>query len=136
LISEALLQLDKPIPVEVGDKALLMKLDLPPKQTRVIGLAEIVNLPETAPELHTAKVRQGFVSEKRAQDLYLVSGLFQTKEAAQHVVGNSVITGGSKIKGTIVDAHDEKGTVFVKFEGSPSLQEKVFYYKLRSVRIV
>lgn len=134
-VSQAFLQLDKPVPVEVGDKALLMKLDLPPKQSRVIGLADIISLPETAPELYSAKVKQGFISKKTSEDLHVVSGLFQTREAAQHVSGNSVLT-ASKIKGTIVSPYDEKGAVLVKFENPPNVSEKVYYYKLRSVRIV
>jgi len=131
----ALIQLEKPVSVEVGDKALLMKLDLPPKQFRVVGLAEVTNLFELIPEVYSAKVKTGFINKKTVDDLYVVSGLFQTKIATQQALGSSVLT-ASKIKGTIVRPYDEKGEVFIKFEFPPNMSEKVYYYKLRSVKIV
>ncbi len=131
----ALIQLEKPVSVEVGDKALLMKLDLPPKQFRVIGLAEAVDLLEVAPEMYSAKVKLGFINQKASEDRWVVSGLFQTKMAAQQVIGNNVLT-ASKIKGTIVSQHGEKGEVLVRFESPPKISEKVYYYRLRSVKIV
>jgi len=133
-VCQALIQLERPIPVEVADKALLMKLDLPPKQFRVIGLAEVIDTPEAIPEMYSAKVRQGFLSKKTLEDLYVISGLFQTKVAAQQVSGSNVLT-ASKIKGTIVSPYGDKGDVLVKFESPPNIPEKVYYYKLRSTRI-
>jgi selenocysteine-specific elongation factor len=133
-VSQALIQLEKPIPAEVGDKALLMKLDLPPKQFRVIGLAQVTDLPEVLPEMYSAKARQGIVNEKASDDLYAVSGLFQTAIAAQHVSSTNVIT-ATKIKGTIVGPYGDKGEVLVRFENPPSISEKVYYYKLRNARI-
>jgi len=132
---KALIQLEKPVPVEVGDKALLMKLDLPPKQFRVIGLAEVADLLETAPEMYSAKVKVGYVGEKTSEDQWVVSGLFQTKMAVQQMTGGNVLT-ASKVKGTIVSPHGEKGETLVKFEKSPSTSEKVYYYKLRRAKIV
>lgn len=133
-VCQALIKLERPTPVEVGDKALLMKLDLPPRHFRIIGLAEVVNLPEAVPEIYSAKVKQGVINKKTSENLYVVSGLFHTKVAAQHMVGNKVVT-ASKIKGTIVSSHGDKGEVLVKFENSPSISEKVYYYKLRSAKI-
>ena len=134
-VCQALIKLERPTPVEVGDKALLMKLDLPPRQFRIIGLAEVINVPEAVPEIYSAKVKQGTISKKTSENLYVISGLFQTKVASQHMVGNKVVT-ASKIKGTIVSSYDDKGEVLVKFENPPSLSEKVYYYKLRSAKIV
>ncbi len=74
------------------------------------------------------------ISKKTSENLYAVSGLFQTKVASQHVVGKKVLT-ASKIKGTIVSSHGDKGEVLVKFENPPSISEKVYYYKLRSAKI-
>jgi selenocysteine-specific elongation factor len=134
-VCRALIQLEKPVPVEVGEKALLMKLDLPPKQFRVIGLAEVADLLETAPEMYSAKVKVGYVGKKTSEDQWIVSGLFQTKMAAQQMTGESVLT-ISKVKGTIISPHGEKGDVLVKFENPPSASEKVYYYKLRRAKIV
>ncbi len=132
--SEALVKLDKPIPVEIGDKALLMKLDLPPKQFRIVGLADVITILGAIPELRSAKVKQGFVGQKTSENLYVVSGLFQTKVASQHVIGNNVLT-ASKTKGTIVSSYGEKGDVLVNFEKPPEPSEKVYYYKLRIAKI-
>jgi selenocysteine-specific elongation factor len=134
-VCEALIRLEKPIPVEIGEKALLMKLDLPPKEVRVIGVAEVIDLPEKVPEMYSAKIKQGIVNQKTAENLYVVSGLFQTKVATQQVLGKDVIT-ASKIKGTIAESYGDKGDVTVKFQKPPSTSEKVYYYKLRSAKIV
>lgn len=130
----ALVQLERELPVEVGDKALLMKLDLPPKEFRIIGVAQVVGLPEAIPEMYTARVRQGFVSQKTSEGMYVVSGLFQTKVAAQQVLGSNVLT-ASRSKGTIAGAYGERGEVLVNFESEPDQSERVYYYKLRRTAI-
>jgi selenocysteine-specific elongation factor len=132
--TEALMKLDKPVPVEIGDKALLMKLDLPPKQFRIVGLAEVINIPVAFPEMRSAKVKQGFVGEKTPENLFVVSGLFQTIAASQHVIGHNVLT-ASRTKGTIVSSFGDQGDVLVNFEKPPSVSEKVYYYKLRIAKI-
>lgn len=131
--SQALITLEKPTPVEKGDKALIMKIDLSPKQVRVIGLAEVINLPEKPPKLYSAKIKYGSIREKTSDSLYVVSGLFQTKIASQHMVGKNVVS-SSKIKGTIVSAHGNSGDVLVKFERPPNTSEKVYYYKLKTAK--
>jgi len=130
----ALIKLDEPAPVEVGDKALLMKLDLPPKRSRVIGAADVTGLPESAPEIYTAKVKKGTVSERAQDGAYIVTGLFSSKEAAQSLIGESVIT-ASKIKGTIASSHGDKGDTLVNFKELPKLMENVYWYKLRKITI-
>lgn len=131
----ALIILEKPVTVEIGEKALLIKMDLPPKQSRVMGLAEIINFFDTPPEMYIIKMKTGFISHKVTEDTYVVSGLFKSSDAVQHVLGNNVVT-TSKIKGTILNAHDEKGGTLVKFETPPSMNEKVYFYKLRRAKIV
>lgn len=133
-VCQALIKLERSIPVEVGDKALLMKLDLPPRQFRIIGLAEVINLAEVIPEIYSAKVKQGIISKRTPESLYIVSGLFQTKVATQHVLGSTVLT-ASKTKGKIVGSYGDKGEALVKFENSPSISEKVYYYKLKGAKI-
>ncbi len=133
-VCQVMIQLEKLIPVEVGEKALLMKLDLPPKQFRVIGLAEINDLPETVPEVYSAKAKVGFISKKASEDLYIVSGLFPTEMAAQHALESNVVS-ASKIKGTITSRYGEKGEVLVKFESPPDIFERIYYYKLRRAKI-
>ena len=133
---KALIKVRDPLPTETGDKALLMKLDLSHKQSRIIGIAEVANLP-TRPEIHSAKIKKGNIQEKTANDRYIVSGLFGTKEAAQHVAQEhrKVFAASSKIKGTIVERYGGEGDVLVSFEGVPDLSEEVYYYRLRRTRI-
>lgn len=133
-VCQALIQLDRSVPVEVGDKALLMRLDLPPRQSRIIGVAEVINLPEAVPEIYSAKVKQGVITKKTSDDLYEVSELLQTKVSAQYLVGHKVVT-ASQTKGTIVSSYGEKGDVLVKFADPPNMSEKVYYYKLRRAKI-
>jgi selenocysteine-specific elongation factor len=129
-----LIKLEHPVLLEVGDKALLMKLDLPPKQFRVIGLAEIASLPETLPELYSAKVKKGIVGQKTSEGLYVISGFFQTKAAAETASSNNVMT-VSKTKGTIMSPYGEEGDVLTRFERPPNPSEKVYYYRLRRAKI-
>lgn len=133
---KALIKTRDPLPVETGDKALLMKLDLSPKQSRIIGVAKVANLPRT-PDIYSAKIKKGYVKKKTEDGRYIVSGLFGTKEAAQHVAQEhkKVVVASSKIKGTIVERYSDEGEVLVNFEKPPDLSEEVYYYKLRRIRI-
>jgi selenocysteine-specific elongation factor len=133
--SEALIKLEKPVPVEVGDKALLIKLDLPPKKFRIVGLADVISIFARIPEIHSARIKQGVVREKTSENLHVVTGLFQTEVAAKHVIGNNVVT-ASRIKGTISGSQGDNGDVLVRFERLPGVSEKVYYYKLRAAKIV
>lgn len=133
---KALIKVRDSLPVETGDKALLMKLDLSHKQSRIIGIAEVANLP-TSPEIHSVKIKKGHIQKKTDNDRYIVSGLFGTKEAAQHVAQEhkKVFAPSSKIKGTIEERYGDEGGVVVRFEGAPDLSEEVYYYRLRRTKI-
>ena len=133
-VGNVLIKLQRPIVVEVGDKAILMKLDLPPRQFRIIGLADVVNLPETIPEIYSAKLKEGVVSKQISGNVYVVSGLF-TKEGAPHVVGENVVT-ASRTKGTVVDPYGDKGDVLVAFQTPPRVLENAYWHRLRKVKIV
>ena len=133
---KALIKMQDPLPVETGDKALLMKLDLSPKQSRIIGVAEVANLPRS-PEVHSAIIKRGYVKKKIHNGLYIVSGLFGTEGAAQHVAQEhkKVFVALSKTKGTIVKRYGNEGDVLVNFESPPNLSEEVYYYRLRRTKI-
>lgn len=133
---KALIKIRDLLPVEKGDKALLMKLDLSPKESRIIGVSEVTDLPKS-PEIYSAKVKKGHVQRRTDNGRYAVSGLFGTKEAAQHVAQEhkEVFATSSKIKGTIVERYGGEGDVLVSFEGAPDLSEEVYYYRLRRTRI-
>lgn len=134
--SKALIKTRQPLPLEVGDRLLLAKLDQPHQHSRIIGLAEVTNL-QTSPEIHSAKIKKGQVKKKTAKGLYVVSGLFGTKEAAQHVAEKKrkVYAPSSKITGIIQKDYEENGDVLVKFEDAPDLLEEIHYYRLRSLKI-
>jgi len=133
---KALIKTRDSLPVEIEDKALIMKLDLSPKQSRIIGVAKVANLPKT-PDIYSAKIKKGYIKEKTNSGSYIVSGLFGTKEAAQHVAQEhkKVLVASSKIKGTIIERYGDSGEVLVNFEKPPDLSEKVYYYKLRRIKI-
>jgi selenocysteine-specific elongation factor len=133
---KALIRIRDPLPVETGDKVLLMKLDLSPKQSRIIGVAEVANLPRS-PEIYSAKIKKGYVRKRTNNGLCIISGLFGTKEAARHVARErkNVFAASSKAKGTIVKRYGDEGDVLVNFESPPDLSEEVYYYKLRRARI-
>jgi len=134
-VCNALVVLERALPVEVGDKALLMKLDLPPKQSRVIGLGEIVGLLGADVEVYSAKVKVGFVEKQEAEGRWVVSGLFQSRVAAEHAVGGEVAS-ASKVKGVVLGAEGERGEVLVKFEKALAVSDKVYFYRLRRASVV
>ncbi len=133
---KVLIKMQKALPVEIGDKALLAKLDLPHERSRIVGIAKITALPRN-PELYAAKIKKGTVKKKTPDGFYIVSDLFITKEAAQHVAKKrrKLITAESKAKGTVLQHHGDEGDVIVDFETSPIISEEVYYYRLRRVRI-
>ena len=83
------------------------------------------------------QIKKGTVKKKTPDGFYIVSELFITKEAAQHVAKKrrKLITAESKAKGTVLQHHGDEGDVLVDFETSPIISEEVYYYRLRSVRI-
>jgi selenocysteine-specific elongation factor len=134
-VCNALVILERALPVEAGDKALLMKLDLPPKQFRVIGLGEIVGLPKADVEVYSARVKMGFVEKQAAEGQWVVTGLFQSRVASEHAVGGEVAS-ASKVKGVVSGVAGENGEVLVKFEKAPQVSEKVYFYRLRRASVV
>lgn len=133
--TKALLKFDKPTPVEVGDKVLLMKIDLPPKEFRVIGVADVTRLLEKAPKIYSVKVRKGRIRDRALDGTYIVSGLFSSQEAVKHLIGSNVVT-ASQINGTIRAPYGNKGDFKASFDGIPREDERVLYYKLREAKIV
>ena len=133
---KAFIKLRRPLPVEIGDKALLAKLDLSHKRSRIIGAAEVENLPGS-PEIYAAKIKRGYIQQKADSGLHIVSGLFATKEAAQHVAQKRgrVFAASSKINGTVIEPYGNGGDVLVNFQSPPDLSEEVHYYRLRRARI-
>jgi selenocysteine-specific elongation factor len=134
-VCNALVVLERALPVEVGDKALLMKLDLPPKQSRVIGLGEIVGLPGPDVKVYSAKVKVGFVEKQAEEGRWVVSGLFKSRVAAEQAVGGEVAS-ASKAKGTVFGAVGESGEVLVNFERAPAVSDKVYFCRLRRASVV
>jgi selenocysteine-specific elongation factor len=132
----ALIKTQEPLALEVGDRLLLAKLDQPHQRNRIVGIAEVTSL-QANPEIHSAKIKKGQVGKKTAKGLYLVSGLFGTKQAAEHVAEKKrkVYAVSTKTTGIIQQEYGEDGDVLVKFKDAPLEQEEVHYYRLRRIKI-
>lgn len=133
---KAFIKIKRPIPVEVGDKVLLIKLDLSPKSSRIIGVADVKSLPETT-EIHAARIKRGQVQRKTKTGHFMVSRLFETKSAAKHVSNEKrqIYASKTKVKGTIVEPYGNMGDVLVDFESPPEISEEVFYYRLKRIKL-
>lgn len=133
---KAFIKIKPPLPVEVGDKALLIKLDLSPKRSRIVGVADVKSLPET-PEIYAAKIKRGHVQRKTQTGHFLVSGLFRTKNAAKHVSDEKrkIYASKTKVKGTIVEPSGNRGDVLVEFESPPEISEEALYYRLKRIKL-
>jgi selenocysteine-specific elongation factor len=131
----AIVKLQRPLPVEIDDKALLVKLDLPHNHSRVIGIARIAALPRNV-ELYSARVKKGTI-EKKLHEGYLITGLFKTKEAAEYVAKNrrKLFAATSKATATIINYSGDEGDVIASFKEPPTLSEEVHYYRLRKIRV-
>lgn len=134
-VCNALFVLERALSVEVGDKALLMKLDLPPKQFRIIGLGEVAGLFEADVEVYSAKIKVGLMEKQAADGRWVVSGLFRSKVAAEQAVGGELVS-ASKVKGVVSGAVGETGEVLAKFEKTLAATEKVYFYRLRRASVV
>ncbi|UCD96127.1 MAG: selenocysteine-specific translation elongation factor [Candidatus Bathyarchaeota archaeon] len=132
----ALIKTREPLALEVGDRLLLAKLDQPHQCNRIVGIAEVTSL-QASPEIHSAKIKKGQVKKKTAKDLYAVSGLFRTKQAAEHVAEKQrkVYAVSTKTTGIIQKEYGEDGDVLVKFKDAPKEHEEVHYYRLRRIKI-
>ncbi|MDD1752631.1 MAG: selenocysteine-specific translation elongation factor [Methanotrichaceae archaeon] len=112
--SLAFLVTDKEITAGKGDKLLMMKLDFQPKKSRVVGVAKLLDMPSSAPEFVTKKVRKGKVSKCYSSNVFIVQDLFENKQAAEHSVGRTVIS-ESGSRGKISSAYSDKGEVLAEF---------------------
>jgi selenocysteine-specific translation elongation factor len=132
----ALIKTREPLALEVGDRLLLAKLDQPHQHNRIVGIAEVTSL-QASPEIHSAKIKKGHVKKKTAKNLYVVSGLFGTKEAAEHVAEKQrkVYAVTAKTTGIIQKEYGEDGDVLVKFKDAPGKNGEVHYYRLRRIKI-
>ncbi|MCJ7632822.1 GTP-binding protein, partial [Candidatus Bathyarchaeota archaeon] len=111
--SLAFLETDKAVTAGTGDKLLMMKLDFPPKKSRVIGVGKLIDIPSSKPEFVSKKVRKGRASQRRGLNEVIVQGLFETKQAAEHFLGRTV-TFESGATGKISSTSGDRGEVLVE----------------------
>jgi len=111
----AFLTTSKAFPAEVGDKVLIFKLDLPPKISRIVGVGTVTDIPADHVELMKKKVKKGTAIKKRAQCMFIIQGMFKSKEAVEKYVGQT-LTSDSGIKGRIVSPVGTEGLLLAEFE--------------------
>jgi len=126
---KAVLKLQEVSVAEKGDRLLLMRLDLPPKSSRVVGLLAVTEMSATAPTLFRKKVREGIVKEKLGDRRFLVSGLFESASGAARYVNSPVKSG--EFEGKIDSSHGQDGTVVVEVDRDLPIGSKVSLGSLR-----
>lgn len=111
----AFLRTSKAISTEVGDKVLIFKLDLPPKTSRIVGTGTIVEIPLRQLEFVRKKVKRGIAIKKYGPNLFVIQGMFKSKEAAERCIGRVLIS-DSGVKGRITSTIGTEGLFIAEFE--------------------
>ncbi|MCJ7633862.1 EF-Tu/IF-2/RF-3 family GTPase, partial [Candidatus Bathyarchaeota archaeon] len=110
----AFLKTDKEVTTAIGDKLLMMKLDFPPKKSRVVGIARLMDISSSEPKFVIKKVRKGIASKRHGLNVFIVQGLFENTQAAEHFLGRTVVS-ESGVSGKISSALGDRGEVLAEF---------------------
>jgi selenocysteine-specific elongation factor len=125
----AVLKLQEASVVERGDRLLLMRIDLPPKSSRVVGSLVVTEMLSAAPTLFRKKLREGVVAEKLDEGRFLVRGLFASASGATRYVGSVVSCG--EFDGRIISAYGQDGGALVETGRDLSIGSKVSFVSFR-----
>jgi selenocysteine-specific elongation factor len=125
----AVLKLQEASVAERGDRLLLMRIDLPPKSSRVVGSLVVTEMLSAAPTLFRKKLREGVVAEKLDEGRFLVRGLFASASGATRYVGSVVSCG--EFDGRIISAYGQDGGALVETGRDLSIGSKVSFVSFR-----
>ncbi|MFX1296717.1 MAG: selenocysteine-specific translation elongation factor [Promethearchaeota archaeon] len=129
----AYIVLNEYIAVESGDPIIISRLDLPPTTLRIVGKGDIINPTPEYIEFFYEHKKTGMVRIPDHKRGSIVDGMVQSKEGAQKIIGESVIT-ESGIEGKIISSFGTKSSIVVKFLKFPKKNEKVFLKRIRKYK--
>ncbi|HUY00293.1 MAG TPA: selenocysteine-specific translation elongation factor [Candidatus Deferrimicrobium sp.] len=129
----AAILLNEFIAAEAGDPVIISRLDLPPTTLRIVGNGVIVN-PVAEIELVRERQKIGTVRVPVHKRGSIVDGLVQSKEGAQKVIGEQVIT-ASGIEGKIISPFGTKSALIIQFSEPPKENEEVFLKRFRKFKL-
>jgi len=109
---------------------LLSRLDLPPTTLRILGAAELIEIPKEPPELYKFKYKKGSVQNPEHAQGIVCYGLAQSYEGAKKLIGRKLEPPFTKITGTF----GTKGLVIVGIETKSQTVNKGDLVELKELR--
>ena len=116
---------------------LLSRLDLPPTTLRILGSANLVNIPETPPLLYKFKVKKGIIQNPEHSQGVTCKGLAQSLEGARKIIGRNLEKPFTKIispfgtKGAVIVGVDKSSFKSIK-KGDPVILKELRSFILKS----
>ncbi len=129
----AYILLNEFVAVDMGDPILLSRLDLPPTMLRIMGKGMIINPTPQTVEFFREREKVGVVRIPVHKRGSIVDGMVQSKEGAQRMIGENVIT-ETGIEGKIISSFATKSSLIINFSKPPQENEKVFLRRLRKFK--
>ncbi|MBD3227475.1 MAG: selenocysteine-specific translation elongation factor [Candidatus Lokiarchaeota archaeon] len=120
--------------VEKGMPVLISRLDIEPTNLRIVASGNIHSIPSDDPKFYKMKIKKGMVRNLDRKEGIVVEGFSDNIIGAETYIGKNVET-KTGIKGKIIDTFGTKGSVLIKFDKKPKLDEQVILKKLRSHKI-
>jgi selenocysteine-specific elongation factor len=120
----AVLLLNKPVAIDKGMNAILMRTDLPPTSMRIIGSGVVESISDKI-ALCKRKIRRAKISRIREHDV-LVEGLASRKDIAEQLNGQSIRTLSGHI-GVLGTPFGTKGVLTAVFKEEVTVGEEVVY---------
>ncbi len=122
------------VAVENGDPVILSRLDLPPTTLRIVASGIVMDSAPDDMEFYREQIKVGEIRIPIHKRGSIVDGLVQTREGAQKMIGEKVIS-ETGIVGKIISSFGTKSTLIIKFEKKPEEGEKVFLKRFRRVKL-
>ncbi len=130
----AYIALNEYIAIEAGDPVIISRLDLPPTTLRIVGSGIVINAMPEHLEFFRERQKIGIVRIPNHKRGSIVDGMVQSKEGAQKLIGQSVIT-ETGIEGKILSSFGTKSSMIIKFTQSPKENEKVYLKRFRKYKV-
>lgn len=116
---------------------LLSRLDLPPTTLRIIGSANLINIPEEPPLLYKFKIKKGFIQNPEHSQGVICNGLANSLEGAKKIIGRKLESPFTQIlspfgtKGAVIVGLEKTATEAIK-KGDPVILKEMRSFRLKS----
>jgi selenocysteine-specific elongation factor len=135
-VFKAFLWLNDSVVISKEESTLLLsRLDLPPTILRIMGSADLIDIPKETPVLYRFKIKKGIIQNPEHSQGVICKGLAQSLEGAKRIIGRKLEDPFTKI----LSPFGTKGAVVIGIENSATKAikkgDRVILKELRSFRL-